>query len=64
MVLELVKEHFRKIPCWKCSGTGKIQDPPFGTISDDDLSIQNRYVLCPVCNGKGYINTTLKTGLK
>ena len=60
MVLKAVKEHFKKIVCWKCGGTGKIQDPPYGWLDDDDLSHQNRYVTCPVCSGKGFVNATIK----
>jgi hypothetical protein len=63
MISELVKKHFKRITCWKCSGTGKIEDPPYGWLDEDDLAHQNRFIICPICGGKGYIDTTEKKGL-
>lgn len=60
MMLDLVKKHFERITCWKCSGTGKIEDPPYGWLDENDLSPQYRYITCPICGGRGFIDTTIE----
>jgi DnaJ-class molecular chaperone len=54
--MDIIK-YISKTLCWKCNGRGNVYIP---SINDEDLSVQEQAVTCPICGGRGYIEIVSK----